>query len=116
MFQTYFFQIKIFYLIILYYSNFHPFLCFALDSLKITVLNSRLPGPGWQAQPHLVLEYNNENTKFIRLLLTNHIAYIFRSNDETLCMLCCEAEHYVERHQQNIACLLGKTNFHWKLI
>ena len=29
-----------------------------------------------------VLEYNNENMRFIRLLLANQIAYIFRSNDK----------------------------------
>ena len=35
-FQMYFFQTKIFYIIILYYSNFHSFYnVFALDSLKI---------------------------------------------------------------------------------
>ena len=28
-----------------------------------------------------ILEYNNENKRFIRLLLANKIAYIFRSND-----------------------------------
>ena len=66
----YFFQIKIFYLIILYYSHW-------LDSLKVsTVLNSLLPGPRWQARSHIVLEYNNENIRFIRLLF-NQIAYIF---------------------------------------
>ena len=30
----------------------------------------------------IVLEYNNENIRFIRLLLANQIAYIFRSNND----------------------------------
>ena len=29
-----------------------------------------------------VLEYNNENMRFIRLFLANQIAYISRSNDK----------------------------------
>ena len=66
--------------IIVIFIRFHN--GFALDSLKISsVLNSRLPGPRWRAQSHIVLEYNNENMRFIRLLLANQIAYIFRSND-----------------------------------
>ena len=80
----YFFQIKILYFIILYYSNFIDFYnVFTQDSLKISsVLNSRLPGPRWWARSHIVLEYNIENMRFIRLLLANEIAYIFRSNDK----------------------------------
>ena len=58
---------------------------FALVSLRISsVLNSRLPGPRWRARFHIVLEYNNENTGFIRLLLANQIAYIFHSNDKDI--------------------------------
>ena len=47
-------------------------------TLKIpSVLNSRLPCPRWRAQSHIVLEYNNEIMRFIRLLLANQIAYFF---------------------------------------
>ena len=78
----YFFQIKIslllFYItiILIHFCN-----VFAL-SLKISsVLNTRLPGSQLRARYHIVLEYNNENTRFIRLPLANQFAYIFRSND-----------------------------------
>ena len=51
-----------------------------LVSLRISsVLNSHLLGPRWWARFHIALEYNNENMRFIRLLLANQIAYIFRS-------------------------------------
>ena len=57
---------------------------FVLDSLKISsILNFRLPGPRRRARSHIVLGYNNENMTFIRLLLANQIAYIFRSNDKS---------------------------------
>ena len=53
---------------------------FGQDLLKISsVLNSPLPVPWWRAQSHIVLEYNNENMRFIRLLLANQIAHTFRS-------------------------------------
>ena len=61
----------------------HFYNVFALDLLKISsVLNSRLPGPQWRARSHIVLEYNNENMRFICLLLVHQIAYIFRSIDK----------------------------------
>ena len=47
-----------------------------------SVLNSRLPGPRWQARSDIVTEYNNENMRLICLLLANQISYIFRSNDK----------------------------------
>ena len=59
-FQMYFFQIKI--SILLFY---------------ITVIF------WWRIRGHIVPEYNNENMRFICLLLANQIAYIFRSNDNT---------------------------------
>ena len=34
---------------------------------------------------HIVLEYNNENMRFIRIFLANQIAYIFRSIEKVLC-------------------------------
>ena len=72
--------ILLFYITVIF-INFYYVL--TLDSLKISsVLNSRLPGPRWRARSHIVLEYNNENMRFIRLLLANQIAYIFRSNDK----------------------------------
>ena len=40
-------------------------------------LNSSLSGPRWRARSHIVLENNDENMRFIRLLLANQIAYIF---------------------------------------
>ena len=61
------------------------FHAFALVSLWISsVLNSRFPGPRKRALSHIVLEYNNENMRFIRLLLANQIPYIFRSNDKDI--------------------------------
>ena len=42
-----------------------------------SVLNSHLPGPRWRAQSHIVLDYSNENMRFIRLFLANRIAYTF---------------------------------------
>ena len=60
-------------LIIIHFSN-----VFALASLKIFYI---LPGHQWS---HIVLEYNNENMRLIRLLLANQIAYIFPSDDNIL--------------------------------
>ena len=80
-FQMYFFQIKIFYFLLFYITViFIHFFVFALDSLKITsVLNSRLPGPRWRA-PHICTRVQYWNfLRFIRLLLANQIACIFRS-------------------------------------
>ena len=77
-----FFQIKFFFSYYFIQSELHLFpSCFALVSLRISSLsNSHLPGFRW-AQFHIVLEYNIENMRFIRLL-ANQIAYIFRSNDK----------------------------------
>ena len=79
----YFFQIKIllFYVTVIFINFYNVF---ALNSVKIfSVLNSRLPGFRWRAQSCIVLEYNNENMRFIRLpLLVNQIVYISRSNDK----------------------------------
>ena len=85
----YFWQIFVFQMYISFKSKFSILLfyiteifihfcnVFALDSLKIaSVLNSRLPGPRWWTRFHIVLEYNIENMRFIRLLLANQIAYI----------------------------------------
>ena len=61
------FSIFLFNIIVIF---IHFYNVFALDSLKISsVLNSRLPGPRSLARSHIVLEYNNENMPFIRLLL-----------------------------------------------
>ena len=83
-FQMYSVKIKNFYLIFLYITVIftHFYNVFALDSPKIfSVFNSCLPGPRWS---HIVLEYNNKNMRFIRLLIANQIACIFRSNDNIL--------------------------------
>ena len=66
-----FLKSNFFSLIIWFKVNFiHFSYAFALDSLKISsVLNSRLPGLQWRARSHIVLEYNIENMRFIRLLL-----------------------------------------------
>ena len=53
-------------------------------TLFSSVLNSRLPSPQWWSRSHIVLKYNNENVRFIRLLSANRIAYIFRSNGKIL--------------------------------
>ena len=77
-FLSYYFMLQKFSFIFIMFMH-------ALDSLKISsILNSRLPGPRWRARSHIVLEYNNENMRFIRLLLANQIAYIFRSNDKLI--------------------------------
>ena len=83
-FSCNYFKSNFFSLIIRFKVNFIHFPhAFALVSLRsFSVLNSRLPGPRWWARSHIVLEYNIENMRFIRLLLANQIAYIFRSNDK----------------------------------
>ena len=79
-FQMYFFQIKIILLFCITVIFIYFYNVFVLNSLKISsILNSRLPGPRWRARFHIVLEYNNEIMRFIRFLLANQIAYIFRS-------------------------------------
>ena len=56
---------------------------FALDSLNISSgLNSRLPGPRRRARSYIVLEYNNENMGFIRLLLANSCVPSTCANNE----------------------------------
>ena len=81
-FQMYFFQIKISFLLFYMTIIFIHFCNVFALSLKISsVLNTRLPGSQLRARYHIVLEYNNENTRFIRLPLVNQFAYIFRSND-----------------------------------
>ena len=54
-----------------------------------------------KARFHFILKYKNENMRFIRLLLANQIAYIFRSNDKEY--------YYVKllfKSKDNIASLL----------
>ena len=74
------FSILLFYITVIF---IHFYNVFAPDWLKISsVLNYCLPGFRWWARFHIVLVYNNEDMRFIRLLLANQTAYIFRSNDK----------------------------------
>ena len=58
-----------------YLIIFIPVIFILVFVVKISsILNSRLPGPRSRAQSHIVLEYNNENMIFIRLLIANQIA------------------------------------------
>ena len=63
--------------IFIHFSN-----VFALDSLKISSsLNCRLPGPQWRMRSHIVLEYNNENMRFLSPSLNQSNRLYFCSDD-----------------------------------
>ena len=57
----------------------HFYNVFALDSLKISFAYQ---APDNEHGRIFYSEYNNENMRFIRLLLANQITYIFGSNDK----------------------------------
>ena len=52
----------------------HFYNVFGLDSLNPRTLAYQAR---WRVRSYILLEYNNENMRFIRLLLANQIAYIF---------------------------------------
>ena len=64
-------------------SELHPFFsCFCTSFAQdFLCLELSLTRPRWRAWSHIVLEYNNENMRFIRPLLAIQIAYIICSND-----------------------------------
>ena len=70
-------SILLFYITVIF-IHFYNVFALKFDSPKISSV--LMPS----AVSHILLEYNNENMRFILLLLTNQIAYIFRSDEEMI--------------------------------